>query len=430
MREDDPDDTGLEEAEEATLGGDVARHRPGSVRAALSHREFRRFYAGSLSSNVGTWMQNVALGAFAYELTRSPSFVALLGFAQLGPLLVLSVVGGALADAVDRRKLLIACQVEQMVLSFALAWVAAQDEPSRVALVAVVAGIGIGNALNAPALSSVLPILVGRRDLPGAVSLQSTQLNLSRVVGPAIGGLLLPRIGASGIFVLNGFTYLFVIGVLLVVAIPRPYPTLGEQGLARLLSGFAYARRDRFVRQCLLTMFVMSFCTLPFIGLMPVIAAENLGVRPDSTPYGILYACFGLGAAVGAVSVGTLLVDRPKHLVVPAGFAAFGVTLVVFGLLRSAPPAFPAIFAVGVAYFTTVTSLSTALQQHLSDEVRGRVMALWIMAFGGTVPIGLLVAGAIADQTSVTVVVLGGALVALGLAAFSGRRQLVPATAS
>ena len=405
----------LEETEDAVLEGDVAYAR-GSARAALAHRTFRVVWVGSLASNIGTWMQNVALGAFAYELTESSGYVALLGFAQLGPLLLLSIVGGLLADTVDRRMLLIACQVEQLVLSLALAAAASGDDPSRTLIFLCVLGIGIGNALNAPTFSAVLPQLVGRENLAGAVSLQSVQLNLSRVVGPAIGGAVLPAIGASGVFVVNAVTYLFAIATLATVRIPRPYPPAGEQGLARLVGGFRVARADRLIRNCLVTIASISFFCLPFIGLLPVVAARNLGLDVQSAAYGVLYACFGLGAAIGAVSVGTVLVGRSKAKAVRVGLAAFAVTLVGFALLRSPGPAYPLLFAVGACYFATVTSLSTVLQEHLDDAVRGRVMALWIMGFGGTVPLGLLAGGFVTEHTSVTTVILIGAAIAAMLA--------------
>lgn len=415
-------DVERERAEEAAQEGDVP-YRPGSARAALAHRDFTVVWLGALASNVGTWMQNVALGVLAYRLTRSAQFVALIGFAQLGPLLVLSPVGGVLADMIDRRRLLITAQFWQMAFSLLLAVVASGDDPSRVAIVAVVTAVGVGNALNAPAFSAVLPALVGRRDLTGAVSLMSVQMNVSRVVGPAIGGLLLPVIHEPGVFVVNAATYFFAIGTLLTVR-PPPVVASGEQvqGWRRLVSGFAVARRDPLVARCLLTIAAISFFCLPFIGLMPVLAAENLGIDPNSAAYGWLYACFGLGAALGAVSVGTVLVGQPKPRVVRVGLVAFAVLLMVFGLLRSAWPAYPVGFLVGLSYFTTVTSLSTHLQQHLDDAVRGRVMALWIMGFGGTVPIGLLVGGAIASRTSVTTVVVAGALIAAALAGATNLR--------
>jgi MFS family permease len=418
-----PDQSYEEQAEDAALDGDLP-YAPGTARAALAHRDFKLVWWGSLGSNIGTWMQNIALGVFAYHLTHSAQFVALLGFAQLGPLLLLSPFGGLLADAVDRRTLLICMQAEQLVFSFVLAYIVWVPHPSKALVVGCTALIGIGNALNAPAMAAVLPALVGRRDLTGAVSLQSVQMNVSRVVGPAIGGLLLPFVHPAGIFAINAVTFLFVIAALAAV---HPPPVEGAanaalKGWRKLVGGIAVARQDRLVRSCLITIASISFFCLPFIGLMPVLADKNLGIDPQSAAYGWLYACFGLGAAVGAVSVGTVLVRRSKPRMVRVGLACFAVTLVVFALVRSAALGYPAAFLVGLSYFTTVTSLSTHLQEHLSDAVRGRVMALWIMGFGGTVPLGLMAGGALASRTDITVVVLSGAAVAAVLAVFTDIR--------
>lgn len=406
----------IEVGEEAELQGDVP-YRRGSARAALAHRDFRLVWSGSLASNIGTWMQNAALGALAYKLTKSSSFVALLGFAQLGPLLALSLIGGLLADSIDRRFLLISSQAVQMGLSFVLAAFAAQDQPARAALFFVVLGIGIANALSAPTLSAVQPQLVGMEDLPGAVSLQSVQLNLSRVIGPVIGGLIIPTVHTWGIFAINGLTYLFAIGTLLAVKIPRPYPDTSEQGLKRVLGGFKVAREDRLVGRCLILIASFSFFCLPFIGLLPVIAGENLDMNVTGSTYGVFFACFGLGAALGAISIGTVLVDYSKALVVRLGLPLFAAALVGLAVLRHPAPAYFVVFLVGLFYFATITALSTVLQSHLDQQVRGRVMSLWIMGFGGTVPIGLLVFGAVADATSVTVVLLFGAAMAVVLAA-------------
>lgn len=410
-------------AEEALVAGDVAvsadlEQRPGTARSALRSREFRRLWFATFSSNVGTWMQNVALGAFAYQLSHSAGFVALVGFAQLGPLLVLAPVGGLLADVMDRRRLLALTNLEQLVFSGVLAWVAAMDHPSRTLLVVTVLAIGIGNALTGPPLASLLPNLVPRRDLPGAVSLQSVQMNLSRVVGPALGGVLLPAVHASGVFAINAATYLLAVaGALSVRPVYRQERPAGDVvGIRRLLAGFSVARHDPLVRAVLSTIGVISFFTLPFIGLMPVIAAKNLHMDVTGSAYGLLYACFGLGAATGAIAVGSVLVGRRRDVVVRAGLSCFALTLAAFGLLRAPGPAYAVVFAVGLSYFATVTTLATRLQEHLDDAVRGRVMAVYMMSFGGTIPIGLLVAGVVASHTSVTAVVVGGAVVAAMLA--------------
>jgi MFS family permease len=402
---------GLEEAEEAYFEGDYVR--PGTASAALHYRDFRLVWGGTFLSNIGTWMQNIALGVLGYKLTKSAAFVGVLGFAQLGPLLLLALPGGALADAVDRRLLLVWMQAEQLVFSVALAFIAASPRPSKLLLVGCVAVIGIGNALSGPALAALLPTLVARRDLPGAVSLQSVQMNLARVVGPALGGVLLPLVHFDGLFALNAVTYVFaVLGLLLV----RESPTIvvlegeeGPRGWSRLVGGFRVARHDPLVRAALRTIAVLSFFCLPFIGLMPVLAEQNLGVDSKSLAYGLLYAAFGFGAACGAVSVGTVLAGQPRGRVTQWFLAGFTVMLAVFAFLNTAGPAYPVAFLVGVTYFGAVTALSTALQEHLDDSVRGRVMALWIMGFGGVVPLGLLAGGWVAKYTSITFVIAVGA---------------------
>ena len=406
---------GLEEVEEAYFEGDYVR--PGTASAALRYRDFRLVWGGTFLSNIGTWMQNIALGVLGYKLTKSAAFVGVLGFAQLGPLLLLALPGGALADAVDRRKLLIWMQGEQLVFSVVLAVIAASAHPNKMLLVGCVAIIGVGNALSGPALAALLPTLVARRDLAGAVSLQSVQMNLARVIGPALGGVLLPLIHFDGLFALNAVTYVFaVIGLLLVRESPTRMVVSADdspRGFSRLIGGFRIARHDPLVRTALLTIATLSFFCLPFIGLMPVLAEQNLGVDSKSLEYGLLYAAFGLGAATGAVSVGTVLAAQPRGRVTRWFLGGFTISLGTFAFLRSAEPAYLVVFLVGVTYFGAVTALSTALQEHLDDRVRGRVMALWIMGFGGTVPLGLLAGGWVAKYTSITAVVAVGAGFAL-----------------
>jgi MFS family permease len=413
----------LEQVEDALVDGDVAYQR-GTAQAALRHRDFRIVYAGTFASNIGTWMQNVVLGAYALDLTHSGGYVSVLYFGQLGPLLFLSLFGGALADTVDRRRLLVGLQIIQGLLSVVLAAVAWTADPSRGAIVAIVFAIGIANALGAPGLSAILPTLVPREDLPGAVALTSVQMNLSRVIGPAIGGILYTRFDAGPVFAINAVTYLFaVIGLLWARYARRANAVIAERGVARLVSGLRIARRDRLIRHVLLTLATFSFVSVTFVGIMPVIAESNLGIAPRSGAYGLLYAVFGLGAALGAVTVGTLFAHRDKAALLRPGFVAFAVVLAVFALVRSPGPAFPVVAVLGYVYFVVITCLSTVLQEHLRDEERGRVMALWIMGFGGMVPLGVLVAGPFATDHS-TAVLLVGAVWAVVLAVWSNARRL------
>jgi MFS family permease len=413
----------LEEVEDALVDGDVPYQR-GTAAAALRHRNFRIVYVGTFSSNIGTWMQNVILGEYALKLTGSGSYVGLLYFGQLGPLLFLSMFGGLLADRVNRRRLLVSMQVAQGALSFALAAVAWTPRPSTVLIAVLVFAIGIANALGAPGLSAILPTLVPKEDLAGAVSLTSVQMNLSRVIGPVIGAVIYASLKAGPVFAINAVTYVFAVIGLLWARYPAHAGRPGAKTVEhRLLSGIRIARADPVLRYVLLTLFSFSFFSVTFVGIMPLVAKYNLGISETGVAYGLLYATFGLGAAAGALTVGSALAHRSKVALLRPGFVAFAISLSVFALARSLAIAFVVICVLGYTYFLVITCLSIILQKQLRDDERGRVMALWIMLFGGTVPLGVLVAGPFAKTYS-TEVLLVGAVWAVVLAVSSSADSL------
>ncbi len=420
----------LEDVEDSLLLGDRT-FTPGSARAAWQYPTFRRIYLGAFVSSIGTWMQNVVLGAMAYDLTKSEVFVGVMMLAQLGPLLLLSAIGGVMADSMDRRTLLIVLTIEQGLLSALLGIVAFDANPSKALMVAIVALIGVGNALYAPVFSAVLPVLVPRRDIGGAISLNSVQMNGSRVIGPAIGSVLYAHFGAGWVFQANALSYVAVVIVLLTVTLP-PAPDSGGQGWRRILEGLQVARNNRVVAHCLWVVVIFSFACLPFITQMPSIADKHLGIDPKSSAYGMLYGAFGLGAVIGALSIGTIFATADKARLTRIATCAFAVMLAIFGALRVASIAYPVAIVLGGTYFAVITSLSTVLQEVIDDAVRGKVMALWIMGFGGVVPFGGLAGGWLMEKSSIEIVVGGGAVVALVLAAAFNirpwRRGQAPAT--
>ncbi|MGI8662568.1 MAG: MFS transporter [Acidimicrobiales bacterium] len=418
MRDQHPCD---EDIQDSLVDGDRP-FTPGA-RAALRHRVFRIVFTGAFLSNVGTWMQNAVLAGYAYTLTHSKTFVGLLTAAQLAPLLLLSLFGGYIADLVDRRRLIIWVSIEQLAFSIVLALIVRSPDPSRLAIFLAVLAIGIGQAVYAPAYSAVLPALVGSEDLAGAISLNSAQMNGSRVIGPPVGGILLHLFGPSWVFAGNAVTYLFVIGSLMMVRFPaQAVLKAGTRGLRQLLVGVRVARRDKVVGRSLITIFLFSGFALAFIGQLASVVEDNLGIKASSAGYGLIYGTFGVGAMIGALSIGTVFVSWSKPLLVRIGMAGYAVTLTVFALLRSAPLAYPVILVLGFFYFGMVTSLSTVLQERLDDSVRGRVMALWVMGFGGTVGFANIFLGRLMDATSVTAVLLANAAVAAGLFLYADLR--------
>ena len=361
-------------------------------------------------------MQNVVLPLYVLDRTNSASMVGVMVFAQLGPLLFLSIPAGVIADRFDRRKWLIGMQLLQLAFSALLAPLAAADAPIW-AIFLVALGVGVGNALNAPAWSAMLPTLVSREDLSGAVSLNSAMINGSRVVGPIIVAVLRSAgVSISEIFLINAVTYLFVVGALVRTHVPAPVKVEHPAGWRQLTAGVQIARDNKPVWRLLVSLFTFSLVSLPYVGLFAAVVRLNFGVNKGSTTYEWLYATWGLGACLGGLAIGTVFVEWDKRSLIRWGFAAFAVCLALFAIGRTPTYAFISGAFLGFAYFGTTTSMNTVLQSRLADHERGRVMALWFMAFGGTVPLGNLIFAPVIDAVGARWVLLAGALWALFLA--------------
>ena len=418
----EPNDLTGETLDGPTPRGLPQHPRQGSLGAALRHQPFRRVWLGSAASNIGTWMQNIVLGILAYELTGEAWFIGVITFAQLGPMLILSPIGGAIADRVNRRVLMVTIAATQTVLSLALAAVALSATPNRVALVVLVFGIGVGGALNGPAYGATLPALVGREDLQGAVALNSAAMNASRVAGPILGGLVYQLGGASTVFAVNAATYLFVIWA--VSTVHADFTPKGRKGVGpvqQLKEGLRAAHADRVLERAILTISVFSLCSLVFIYQMPLIAEERFGI--SGVAYTLLFASFALGAALGALSMGSWFANVERATMTRAGLLVFAAALAVFALTTIPAVAYPAVFVTGGAYFVIVTALSTTLQMRVHDDVRGRVMGLWMMGWAGLVPVGGLIAGPVIDAVGIVPVLLFGAAVSLVLALVVNLRE-------
>lgn len=391
------------------------RTKPGTARDAWAQPAFRRIYVASFLSNAGRWMQNTSLGVLAWELTESSAYLGALIFANLGPLAVLSLIGGSLADTADRRKLLLGTQMWQMAWSFALAAMVIDDSIGEFTLLAVVFVIGLGQGIYAPAFTSVLPSLSGPRNITAAIAMNSAQVNAARVLGPAVGGWLTSQVGFAEVFAINAATYVVVIVAIWVTPMPRPVSSARSLN-DRIFGGFRVAFRARQVGAPLLTMTVFTFLCLPFIGQLPAIAEVNLGVDARSTEYGYFYALFGVGALAGALSSSTVFIRVPRSTMLRVTFVGFSVSLAWLAAIRDITIGFAAIAVLGFFYFILPVVLASAWQEHVDDSVRGRVAALWVLSFGGSVPIANILAGPIIEGTSLDAVMYFGAIAALGLA--------------
>jgi MFS family permease len=259
-------------------------------------------------------------------------------------------------------------------------------------------GVGIGNALQIPGWSSMLTTLVPPKDLPGAISLNSTVINGARVIGPIIVAVLAQwNVSTAQFFSINAATYLFVIFALVSVKIPE-FTRDTTAGWRRFTFAFKIARERIVVSRLVLTLASFSLLSLPYVGLFPAVAKLNFGIESQSSTYNWLYATWGFGACLGGLSVSTLFVDIDNRRLIRVGFASFSISMMAFAFAPNVGLAFFSAFFLGAAYFFTTTSMQTVLVSGLSPEIRARVMALWFMAFGGTVPIGNLVFGPLIDR--------------------------------
>lgn len=387
---------------------------PGTARDVLGVKPFRNLLFATFISNCGRWLQFAALGILGWELTGSSAFLGQLIFAQLAPLGVLSLIGGSLADTMNRRTLLLGTQIWQMAWTFVLAGFLIDGTIGEGALLLLVFIIGLGQGIYAPAFTSVLPLLAGPENVRAAVSLNSVQLNGARVVGPAIGGVLATALGFAELFAINAATYLVVIVVVALMTLPKPAAKSGTLS-ERIFGGFRIIRRAPQVGGPILLMALFAFFCLPFIGQLPAIAEVNLGIDSQSQQYAWFYATFGGGALIGAILVSTVLLSFPRPLLVKVTLFGFAASLAWLALLETVALGYLAIFLVALFYFVMPTALASHWQEHVAERVRGRIAALWVLSFGGMVPIANLVGGRFVEATSLTTLMLVGAIAAVVL---------------
>lgn len=388
---------------------------------ALKHRNYRLYFGGQVVSLVGTWMQQVAMSWLAYRLTGSVLMLGLVGFAGQIPVLLLAPFGGLWSDRVDRRRLLIATQSAAMLQALVLAGLTLAHalEPWHLVLLALL--LGAINAVDIPARQSLLVQLVDARDdLPNAIALNSMAMNGARLVGPSLAGLMVSLVGEGICFLVNAASYLTVLLALLAVRL-APLPAAPRTPGSALKQGFAYAFGKRGIRSLLLLVAVVSFTATPYTVLMPVYAKEVYG--GDARILGLLLGCAGAGALAGTVYLAARQsLDGLVRVIALAPMLA-GAGLLVFAFSRSLWLALPALLAVGFGVICTVASGNTLIQSRVRDDLRGRVMSIFTMAFLGIAPLGSLAAGALASAVGAPVTLFAGGLCCIAAGIAFLRRQ-------
>jgi MFS family permease len=346
-------------------------------------------------------MQSAAQGWLMHRLTGSAFMLGLLGFVQFLPVLLLSLWAGAIADRMDKRRLLLVTKVGGLIQATLLAVVVATGivQPWMVLVLAL--GFGSFNAFDLPARQSFLVEMVGKEDLSNAIALNSAAFNTARVLGPMFAGLLVATAGEAICFGINAATYLAVVASLLLIDLPPRAVTVTEGMLSSLMEGVRYAARTRPIRNLLLLLGFMSGLGFQYMVLLPVYARDILRAGPQA--YGFLVSAFGIGSLLSAV-VMTRRLDRwdlRRNLLV--GLTTAGVGLLVFAWSRALALSLVAGFLAGFGLILYVASTNTMLQLTTEDRFRGRIMSLYTFFFLGTAPIGALVAGAIAQRAGAPV---------------------------
>jgi MFS family permease len=360
------------------------------------HRNYRLFFSGQIVSLAGTWMQNIALAWYVVELTDSAVAVGFLAFCRFAPFTVFGLVSGVLADRVDNRRLVIGTQSAQMLVSIALAALALSGSEQVVAVYALALLGGVGLVFDAPGRHALTFQMVGREELPNAVALNASLFNLSRVIGPAIAGALIAAAGVGVCFVVNALSFLAVLAGLLLMRKEELFPV--ERGapatlLRDIREGLAYARRSPEVRIVLLMVAVISTVGFNFHVILPLLASNRLDSGPEV--FGLLSACFGAGALVGALMAAALARASWKALL--AGTIGFSLSLLLLAPVSSAPLAGALLVVAGASFTLWTANSNSILQLSAPDHLRGRVMSLFLFAFAGLAPLGGLLAGWLVD---------------------------------
>lgn len=389
---------------------------------ALRHRDFRLFFAGQGTSQLGTWLQLIATSWLVYRLSGSTFLLGLAAFAIQIPFLVLAPLAGVLVDRLEPRRMLFvtnsvaAAQASVMFAVVALGAV----EPWH--LIAGNLVLGVANACDAPARQSILIRLVhGKADLANAIALNSTMMNGARFVGPMLGGVLIATLGEHWGFGLNALSYLALLAALWRIGASPAKRKSSDEGLLReLAAGARYAWGFLPVRAALLLCAATSMSVGSYVALMPWFAREAF--HGDSRTLGLLISAAGLGAVSGMAYLASRPSVRGLLRLIGRMSATSGIALIAFSFAPSLWVALPALYFVGMGLMLTAASTNTVVQTVVPDELRGRLASLYVMSFIGVAPIGALAAGAVAERAGPPATLAACGLAALAAAALYTRR--------
>ncbi len=396
----------------------AARVRTGTF-AALSFPNYRLWFFGQMTSLFGTWMQSTAQGYLVYQLTHSERYLGYVGFASGVASWVFMLYGGAVADRVPRRGLLVVTQGLSMTLALILATLTFLRVVAPWHIVVLAFTLGVVNAFDAPARQSFVLEMVDRPVLSNAIALNSTMFNTAMVVGPAAGGLAYAWLGPGWCFVLNGLSFVAVIAALLSMRLPAwKAPARGGGALQEIRAGLHVVRTDHRILGIMCVLGAVSVFGSAFITLMPAWAVDVL--KGDASTNGFLQSARGAGALAAALTVASLGLHRLRGRILLGAIAGMSVSLILFSLTRSLAFSLVTLVAVGACNIAGNNLANSLVQTLTPDHLRGRVMAVYMLTFFGLMPVGALLAGTAASLVGARLTVALGAsgtLVCVGIIA-------------
>jgi MFS family permease len=379
---------------------------------SLRHRNFQLYFGGQLVSVAGTWMQAVAQAWLVYEISHSELTLGIVGFASAIPALLVLPWGGVIVDRVPKRALLIVTQASAMLLALILAVLAFTHTVQVWHVVALAAGLGLVNAFDAPARQAFVVDMVGREDMTNAIALNSMMFNSARVIGPAIGGLLLASVGSAWCFLLNGLSYLAVIAGLWAMQLP---PQTARRAVAaplkELSSGLKYVWHQVDLFALLLIALIFAVFGLSYSTVLPAFADQVL--HSGASGYGLLNAATGLGAVAGALIIARTGGGGRRGRLLIIVSLAFPIVLLAFAFVGVFGIALLLASALGLLFMVQFTLINTLLQLHVADEMRGRVLSLYSLTFFGFAPFGNLATGNLSEYWGLSLTIGLSATVAL-----------------
>lgn len=419
---DSPRTTPVEPAHAVTVSSETAAPRvrqasSGGTFAALRHRNFRLFLGGQLVAMAGTWMQNVAQGWLVYEISGSELALGVVGFAAAIPALMISPWAGVIVDRVSKRELLLMTQTSAMVLAFVLAALAFADIVQVWHVLVLAVGLGAVNAFDGPARQAFVVEMVGREDLPNAIALNSMTFNTGRIVGPALGGIVLAAAGAAWCFFLNGLTFLAVLAGLSAMRFPPVVRKVEQRSpWVQMTSGLRYVRYSPDLRALLLLALVFSLFGISYSTVLPAYVHKVL--NQGAGAFGVLNAATGVGAVTAAYWIARSGDHGHRGQWLTRSILGFPVALTLFALNPYYPVALVLVFLMGIGFMVTFNMLNTLLQTQVADEMRGRVMSLYTLTFFGFAPFGNLFVGTMSEWIGLSpAIILSAAICLIGVSA-------------